>query len=227
MKGHMTLVFFFITLAASTAVAGSAGSSAAPSYTWVFLETGPTSREGLSEEELGRMQAAHLENLTRLGREGKNLLAGPLGRESASIRGIVIMDMPSLDDIRREFAIDPYIAGGYLSIRAHEWRMSTGRIGVPAEPPELGEYLIALVERRPAGSAVSGRIQYERLEKALVSEAPETVALAGPVSGDGSLCGIVLFRSDDGVAIRRMLDRSIGDLDYDLYPQYLLKGQID
>jgi len=65
--------------------------SDARTYRWVFLDTG-SDPPSLTNEEINEMQRLHRENLTRLAKEGLNLLAGPL-EGAAPIRGIVVIDV--------------------------------------------------------------------------------------------------------------------------------------
>ena len=84
---HCFVMPLCVSLLVSPALAGMNAPSTAPTYYWVFLETGSASRENLPDEVIQEMQVAHRKNLSRLRGEGKNLMAGPLGQESKSIRG--------------------------------------------------------------------------------------------------------------------------------------------
>ena len=101
----------------------------------VLLAAG-TSRVPLPREEVARMQAAHLGNLTRLAKEGKSPLAGPLGADSKRTRGIVIVRASSVEAVVGEFAADPFVANDYLAVRALPWTKTKGRF---APVPEKGK----------------------------------------------------------------------------------------
>ena len=63
-----------------------------------FLKKGPN--RDRSPEEAAELQKAHLENIERLAKEGKLVLAGPF-LEDGEIRGIYIFNVTTIAEARR------------------------------------------------------------------------------------------------------------------------------
>ncbi|MEA2107120.1 MAG: hypothetical protein U9P82_10480 [Bacteroidota bacterium] len=61
-------------------------------YVVAFLKRGPN--RNMNSVEAERLQKAHLKNITRLGKEGKLILAGPF-LDNSDIRGIYIFNVKS------------------------------------------------------------------------------------------------------------------------------------
>lgn len=70
--------------------------------------------------EINRLQTAHLNNIDRLVKDGKILVAGPFGDDS-DWRGIFIFDSQKEADIIAQLRLDPMIAAGWLSYEVHPW----------------------------------------------------------------------------------------------------------
>ncbi len=82
-----------------------------PLYTFVFLNTRKDKAE-LPKEEVDKIMAGHLANISRLANEGKLLVAGPF--EGGG--GIFIFNSPSSDTVRQWLNTDP-------GIQANRWRL--------------------------------------------------------------------------------------------------------
>lgn len=100
-------------------------------YVLVILKTGPN--DSASAEESRQLFRGHLDNIRRLVDEGKMIVAGPLGKNELSYRGIFIMDLSDVEEVRRIMQSDPAIAAGLLDVELISWYGSAA----------LGEYLPA------------------------------------------------------------------------------------
>ncbi|SCD19378.1 YCII domain protein [Proteiniphilum saccharofermentans] len=90
------------------------------SYFFVILKTGTnttTDRDFISENFRG-----HLDNIQRLTQEGKLVVAGPLGQNENSYRGIFILNnIDSAEEARGLLLTDPAIKSGLLNFEIFTW----------------------------------------------------------------------------------------------------------
>lgn len=87
-------------------------------YVMAFLKRGPNrSQDSVTAAEL---QKAHLENINRLAKQGKLVLAGPF-MDDGEIRGIYIFDVESIEEARSLTQSDPAIKAGRLVMELHPW----------------------------------------------------------------------------------------------------------
>ena len=83
-----------------------------------FLKSGPNrSTDSLAAASL---QRAHLDNLTRLAKEGKLVVAGPF-LDDMEIRGIYIFAVATVEEAEALTATDPAIKAGTLVMELHPW----------------------------------------------------------------------------------------------------------
>ena len=92
-------------------------------YVVVFLNNNPE-KEELPEEEVQALQSKHLENIGKLAKEGKLLVAGPF--EGGG--GIFILNTTDTDEAKVWLLSDP-------AIRANRWKIEIfgfdSRVGIP------------------------------------------------------------------------------------------------
>ncbi len=87
-------------------------------YVMAFLKAGPNrSQDSL---EAARLQKAHLDNISRMAKEGTLVLAGPF-MDDGDIRGIYIFDVQSIEEAEKLTATDPAIQAGRLVMELHPW----------------------------------------------------------------------------------------------------------
>ena len=87
-------------------------------YVFAFLKRGPN--RSLPKEEANALQAAHLQNIGKMAKEGKLVLAGPfLG--NADLRGIYIFNVSTLEEAKQLTETDPAIKAGSLVMELKEW----------------------------------------------------------------------------------------------------------
>lgn len=87
-------------------------------YVLAFLVRGDSS--SADSAEAARLQRAHLDNITRMAREGKLVLAGPF-LDNTDIRGIYIFNVSSLEEAEELTSTDPAIKAGVLKMELHPW----------------------------------------------------------------------------------------------------------
>lgn len=88
-------------------------------YTIVFLKAGPV-RQQLPEEELEKLQIAHLKYLFSLKEQGKLPLFGPF-TQSGDLRGICIFNLTDKTAIQALMDKDPHVKSGRLIYEMHPW----------------------------------------------------------------------------------------------------------
>jgi uncharacterized protein YciI len=87
-------------------------------YVMAFLKRGPIrSQDSITAAKL---QKAHLENIGRLVKEGKLVLAGPFF-DDGEIRGIYIFDVETIEEAKALTETDPAIKAGRLVMELHPW----------------------------------------------------------------------------------------------------------
>jgi uncharacterized protein YciI len=101
-------------------------------YVMAILEKGPKwSKEVTPESQtLGK---GHMENIGRLAKEGKLILAGPLA-DAGDAAGIFVFDTDSIEEARKWCDSDPAIHAGRFQVKLWKWYSAKG-IGIipPAE----------------------------------------------------------------------------------------------
>jgi len=97
-------------------------------YTLVFLWR-PADAPHMSEEELDRLQAAHMANNARLRAEGHALITGPLsGQPDQSLRGVNVF-RTSVQETRELMDSDPSVRAGRLRFDVFTWYVPEGTLG--------------------------------------------------------------------------------------------------
>ena len=98
-------------------------------YILALLKTGPNQpKDSVHAAEL---QKAHMDNIDRLAKEGKLVLAGPFyGEAKHKLRGLYIFNTSSLDSASAYVKTDPAIKYGSLVMRIVNWYGSAALIGV-------------------------------------------------------------------------------------------------
>ena len=74
-----------------------------------------------------QIQKAHLENIGRLAKAGKIIVAGPFG-DDGNWRGIFIFDAASKEEVEQLLQTDPAVSAGRLAYEIHPWWTQTGTI---------------------------------------------------------------------------------------------------
>ncbi len=96
-------------------------------YTFVLLRRGPRALE-FDEDELDRLQAAHLAHLDAMRERGVLLAAGPFeDQDDETKRGICIY-RTGLEETRRLAEQDPSVQAGRMAIEAMTWLTPKGEL---------------------------------------------------------------------------------------------------
>ena len=92
-------------------------------YYLVFLLKGPNRSQ--DSTEAAKIQEAHLAHLTKMSKEGKLVMAGPL-LDDQDLRGICIYDVKNLEEAKALAEADPAVKAGRLKVEVHPWMSQRG-----------------------------------------------------------------------------------------------------
>ncbi len=88
-------------------------------YYLILLKTGP---ERIGEKDkLEQLFDGHMTNIGKLAREGKLIVAGPMGKNDKQYRGIFILSVKTKQEAEDLLATDPAIKAGLLAAEVYEW----------------------------------------------------------------------------------------------------------
>lgn len=87
-------------------------------YVMAFLKKGPNRDQ--DSTTAAQIQSGHMENIGRMAKEGKLIVAGPF-LDDGEIRGIYIFNVESVEEARKLTETDPAIQAGRLEMELHPW----------------------------------------------------------------------------------------------------------
>lgn len=88
-------------------------------YIWVILKTG--SNKTTDKEFVSECFRGHMDNIRRLAEEGKLVVAGPLGKNKNSYRGIFILNVTTFEEANELLQTDPAIKENLLETELYNW----------------------------------------------------------------------------------------------------------
>lgn len=89
------------------------------SYTLVILKTGTATVEDKAVRD--SLFAGHMKNISRLVEQGDLIVAGPLGKNDQSYRGIFILDTTDSEEAKEMLMKDTAISSGLLDFDLYPW----------------------------------------------------------------------------------------------------------
>ena len=93
-------------------------------YWLVLLQKGPNrNQDSISAEKI---QAAHMANINRLAKEGKLIMAGPIGVED-DLRGIFLMNCSDSTEVENFVKTDSAVITGRLVMKYYPWWTMKGK----------------------------------------------------------------------------------------------------
>ena len=93
-------------------------------YWLVLLQKGPNRNQ--DSVSAGKIQAAHMANINRLAKEGKLIMAGPMGIED-ELRGIFIMNCADSIEVENFVKTDSAVITGRLIMKYYPWWTMKGK----------------------------------------------------------------------------------------------------
>ena len=89
------------------------------SYVLVILKTGDNRTESKALRD--SLFAGHMDNIGRLAKLGKLVVAGPLGKNEQNYRGIFILNVTTLEEANELLLTDPAIKEKLLQADLYKW----------------------------------------------------------------------------------------------------------
>jgi uncharacterized protein YciI len=89
------------------------------SYTLVLLKTGTNKTD--DKKFIDSCFRGHLSNIGRLVEDGKLIVAGPLGKNDNSYRGIFILNVSTIEEANELLETDPAIKEKLLDADVYKW----------------------------------------------------------------------------------------------------------
>lgn len=110
------------------------------SYIMVILKTGKAQiNDSTKRKEMFR---GHFDNINKLASEGKMVLAGPLGKNDNTFRGIFVFDVANEEEAKKLMEGDPTIVNGIFEVEYYKWYAS-------AALKEINEIHKKISKRKP------------------------------------------------------------------------------
>lgn len=96
-------------------------------YVMAILEKGPKWTKEVTPESKELLKG-HMDNMGRMAKEGKLILAGPLA-DAGDAAGIFVFDTVSIEEARKWCDTDPAIHAGRFQVKLWKWYSAKG-IGI-------------------------------------------------------------------------------------------------
>jgi uncharacterized protein YciI len=93
-------------------------------YWLVLLQKGPNRNQ--DSIRAGKIQAAHMANINRLAKEGKLIMAGPIGVDG-DLRGIFLMNCADSSEVENFVKTDSAVITGRLIMKYYPWWTMKGK----------------------------------------------------------------------------------------------------
>jgi uncharacterized protein YciI len=88
-------------------------------FVFVILKTGTNTSEDKALKD--SCFAGHMTNMKKMVTNNKLIVAGPIGENDKTYRGIFILNVPTLEDARVLLKTDPAINANFLEPELYEW----------------------------------------------------------------------------------------------------------
>ncbi|RQO74257.1 hypothetical protein DBR43_02345 [Pedobacter sp. KBW06] len=88
-------------------------------YVLAILKTG--TEKSLTKAKQDSVFKGHMVNIGKLVADGKLVVAGPMGKNDKSYRGIFILDVPTIEEARKLVDTDPAIQSKLLDVDLFIW----------------------------------------------------------------------------------------------------------
>ncbi|RSC93438.1 YciI family protein [Tenacibaculum singaporense] len=88
-------------------------------YVFAILKTG--SNTSKNKEEKNKAFRGHFNNINRLVKEQKLIVAGPFGKNENSFRGLFIFNVKTIEEAKELIKTDPAVKAKYLDVDLYNW----------------------------------------------------------------------------------------------------------
>ena len=107
-------------------------------YVLVILKTG--TNVSATKAETDSLFAGHMANMGKLVKENKLIVAGPLGKNDQTYRGIFILNTKSIDEAKAILATDPAYKAQLLDAEIMNWYGSAALAEYLKADGKIGKY---------------------------------------------------------------------------------------
>lgn len=88
-------------------------------YVLAILKTGSNKID--DKEKLNELFKGHMDNINRLAKDGKLIVAGPLKKNDKNYRGIFILNAKTIEEANELLLTDPAIKEKLFEVEVFEW----------------------------------------------------------------------------------------------------------
>jgi hypothetical protein len=200
---------------------------------WVFLNTGAgrDKTKSMTREAVSKMQAEHVGNFGTQFNLGKLFAAGPLG-DNGFIRGIVVLNVQTPEEIAECFKPDPFVQNDILGVETHPWLVDVMDFGSPKIPFKIARHTLCIVKKGKNWQAakteptVDSMLRLFPILKAKIRS--HELAITGPFLDAGDKVGILMFFSTNQTELKAELAKEPavkeGRVELEFHPQFLGTG---
>jgi hypothetical protein len=198
--------------------------------TWVFLNTGAgrDKTKSMTPEAVSQMQSQHVGNFGTQFNLGKLFAAGPLG-DNGFIRGIVVLNVQTPEEIAECFKPDPFVQNDILGVESHPWLVDVMDFGSPKIPFKIARHTLCIVKKGKNWQAAKTEPTADsmlRLFPVLKGKArSQELASSGPFLDASDKVGILMFFSTNQTELKAELAKEPavkeGRLELEFHPQFL------
>ena len=110
------------------------------SYVFVILKTG--SNITTDKAFIDSCFSGHMANIVRLVKEGKLIVAGPLGKNNNTYRGIFIFNVTTIEEAQKLVETDPAVNSKLLEADLYNWYGSAALPEYLEASQKIGKYKI-------------------------------------------------------------------------------------
>jgi uncharacterized protein YciI len=181
-------------------------------YYVVFLRPAPD-RKPLAKEEGQRIQSAHMANIQDMAKRGVLVAAGPFGDTPATISGLFVFKVGSMEEAQRIASADATVVEHRNTVEVYKWQGSKGigeeyrrlHAADPKTTDDMGVYQVLILRRGPAWGrraefTAAHREHVERLGR------EGRLAAGGTFEGESDIAGLVIFQRMPEADARRLAD---------------------
>ena len=228
-----SLIAFIVAAIALSSAAQDNNVATTQPVTWVFLNTGAAREKTktMAPEEVSKMQAQHVGNFGTQFNLGKLFAAGPLG-DNGSIRGIVVLNVQTPEEIKECFKPDPFVQNDILEAETHPWLVDVMDFGSPKIPFKIARHTLCILKKgrnwKPSQSEPAADAMLRLFPTLKAKAHSRELAISGPFLDGGDKLGILMFFSTNQTAIKAELEKEPavkeGRVDLEFHPQFLGTG---
>lgn len=189
---------------------------------FVFLNTNPD-KEVISEAESNKLQAAHLDNISNLNKEGKIIAAGPFDGGG----GMFMLRAENIDQANKILSTDPAIAANRFKIEVFPFNIYNGNICGAEEPYEMVEYQFLRIKTNDNDSEALAKAMFDsRIHMAKLHNKTKELIIHGKFGNEKD--GILILNVPDAETVDKIMkeNESIekGVITYETKTLWIAKG---